>query len=296
MHSVAALYAAIVRLGNLRVNGSLRPVALQGDRVVELEAPSVEALLAGGAEALGRALDRPGASHPHDPARLGPALARPGKILCIGRNYVDHAAEMGTTAPGKPEVFLRTLSSLAGPYDPVRRPRVSQMLDYEVELAVVIGRPGRYIEAAAALDHVAGYCVFNDFSIRDFQHLGQQWTPGKNFDGTGPLGPFLVTADEVPDPQALELGCTVVGRDGTEETLQSSTTSLMVHQIPALIEFISLWTTLEAGDVIATGTPGGVGAGRDPKRWLVPGEMVVTTVAGLGALKNQVLEEGVPTP
>jgi acylpyruvate hydrolase len=278
------------------VNGSLRPVAVQGEQLVELRSPSVETLLAGGSEAVQRALDNPSASHDLDPTQLGPALCRPGKILCIGKNYADHADEMGGTAPSRPEVFMRALTSLAGPCDPVRRPRVSQMLDYEVELAVVIGRRGRYIEAGAALDHVAGYCVFNDFSVRDFQNFGQQWTPGKNFDGTGPLGPFLVTSDEVPDPQALELSCSVLGTDGVEETLQSSSTALMVHRVPDLIAFLSLWTTLEPGDVIATGTPGGVGAGRDPKRWLVPGETVMTRVEGLGALKNQVLEEPRLTP
>jgi 2-keto-4-pentenoate hydratase/2-oxohepta-3-ene-1,7-dioic acid hydratase in catechol pathway len=284
-----------VRLGNLRVDGSVRPVAVQAEQLVELSSPSLEALLAGGSDAVQRALESPLASHPLDPTRLGPAPARPGKVLCIGRNYVDHAEEVGATPPAKPEVFMRALTSLAGPCDAVFRPRVSQMLDYEVELAVVIGRRGRYIRAGDALDHVAGYCVFNDFSVRDFQSFGTQWTPGKNFDGTGPLGPFLVTADEVPDPQALELSCAVAGPSGVEETLQSSSTALMVHRIPDLIAFLSLWTTLEPGDVIATGTPGGVGAGRDPKRWLVPGETVITRVEGLGALKNQVLEEPAPT-
>jgi acylpyruvate hydrolase len=286
---------AWVRLGNLRVDGSLRPVAVQGESLVELRSPSLEALLADGGEAVKRALDDPGPSHPLDPTRLGPALARPGKVLCIGKNYADHADEMGGAPPTKPEVFMRALTSLAGPCDAVFRPRVSQMLDYEVELAVVIGRRGRYIKAGDALDHVAGYCVFNDFSVRDFQNFGQQWTPGKNFDGTGPLGPYLVTSDEVPDPHALELSCMVAGPRGVEETLQSSSTALMVHRVPDLIAFLSLWTTLEPGDVIATGTPGGVGAGRDPKRWLVPGETVTTLVEGLGALKNQVLEEPAPT-
>jgi acylpyruvate hydrolase len=285
-----------MRVGNLRLDGRARPVAVDGDELVELDAPSVEALLALGPVGLDAALATAGTRHPLHGADLAPALAQPGKILCIGKNYADHAEELGGPAPAKPEVFMRARTSLAGPRDPVRRPRVSVQMDYEVELAVVIGRPGRYIDASRALDHVAGYCVFNDFSIRDFQYMGQQWTPGKNFDRSGPLGPFLVTADEVADPQALDLTCTVVDAAGKRETLQSSNTSLMVHRIADLIAFLSLWTTLEPGDVIATGTPGGVGGARDPKRWLVPGETVETAVEGLGALKNQVLEEGGDTP
>lgn len=285
-----------MRVGNLRLDGRVQPVALAGDELVELDAPSVEALLARGHDGLSAALASAGTRHPLQGADLAPALALPGKILCIGKNYADHAEELGGPAPAKPEVFLRSRTSLAGPQDPVRRPRVSEQMDYEAELAVVIGRPGRYIDASRALDHVAGYCVFNDFSIRDFQYMGQQWTPGKNFDGSGPLGPFLVTADEVENPQDLDLSCTVVDVAGKREPLQSSNTSLMVHRIADVIAFLSLWTTLEPGDVIATGTPGGVGAARNPKRWLVPGETVETAVEGLGALKNQVLEEAGARP
>jgi 2-keto-4-pentenoate hydratase/2-oxohepta-3-ene-1,7-dioic acid hydratase in catechol pathway len=164
-------------------------------------------------------------------------------------------------------------------------------MDWEVELAVVIGRPGRYVPVEAAMDHVAGYCVFDDISLRDFQNGGRQWTPGKNFDGTGPLGPFVVTADEVPDPFHLELSTTIVDPDGTERVVQRSSTALMVHRIPDLVAFLSQFTTLEPGDVIATGTPGGVGAGRTPPVWLRPGQTVVCRVESLGDLKNQVVEE-----
>jgi 2-keto-4-pentenoate hydratase/2-oxohepta-3-ene-1,7-dioic acid hydratase in catechol pathway len=231
-----------------------------------------------------------------NPDLLGPALPNPGKVLCIGRNYADHAEELGNVTPKKPEVFMRARSSLTGPQTPVARPAVSEQMDYECELAVVIGTAGRHIPAEQALKHVAGYCVFNDISIRDFQFFGEQWTPGKNFDGTGALGPFLVTADEVPDPHALELGTRVVKADGSQEELQHSNTELMVHRIPDLISYISQFATLEPGDVIATGTPGGVGFGRKPFRWLVPGETVVCWVQGLGETRNPVVEEAGGNP
>ncbi len=263
-------------------------MAVREGELVELEGSVAELL--GDRDRRERALSEGGATHALEGADLAPALPSPGKVLCIGKNYADHAEELGGPPPEKPEVFIRTRTSLAGPFDAVRRPRVSQCLDWEVELAVVIGRRGRYVPADQAMDIVGGYCVFNDFSVRDFQRFGSQWGPGKNFDGTGPLGPFVVTADEVPDPFRLELTCTV-GGGGQEQVMQRSNTSLMVHRIPDLIAYITLWATLEPGDVIATGTPGGVGDGRNPKRFLEIGETVLTSVAGLGVLKNQVLEE-----
>ena len=280
-----------MRIGNLRTGDTYRPVALQGEELVELDAPSVKDLLAQGPSAYGRALENARGRRPYDPAQLGPAIHDPGKILCVGRNYADHAAETGHTVNATPEIFMRAVSSLTGPFDPVYRPKVSPNLDFEVELAVVIGRAGRYIDAADAMDHVAGFSVFNDFSVRDFQHHGSQWIPGKNFDGSGPLGPFVVTPDEIPDPFDLDLSCAIVKRDGSEEQMQHSNTSLMVHRIPDVIAFISQFATLEPGDVIATGTPGGVGFGRKPYRWLEPGETVVCRVEGVGELKNKVLEE-----
>jgi acylpyruvate hydrolase len=277
-----------MRIGTLRSDGGLRTVALRDEELVELEGSIID-LLADPARAR-RALDAGGATHPLSTADLAPAVPNPGKILCIGKNYADHAEELGGTPPEKPEVFLRTGTSLAGPHDALIRPHVSQRMDWEVELAVVIGRRARYVAPERAMEIVAGYCVFNDISFRDYQRNGSQWIPGKNFDGSGPLGPFVVTANEVSDPFDLELTC-IIERDGREEVMQRSNSSLMVHRIPDLIAYITQWATLEPGDVIATGTPGGVGDGRNPKRYLVPGETVVTRVAGLGALKNQVLEE-----
>ena len=283
-----------MRIGTLRLNGALRPVALEGEELVELDSASVKDLLAEGPAGYEKALRSARGRHPCRPEQLAPAIPDPGKILCIGRNYADHAAETGHTVNPVPDVFMRAATSLLGPFDPVRRPRVSDNLDFEVELAIVIGRGGRYLEEPAAMGHIAGYAVFNDYSIRDFQHAGTQWIPGKNFDGTGPLGPFLVTADEVPDPNNLAISLTIRKADGSEELMQNSNTSLLMHKLPRLVSYCSQFTTLEPGDVIATGTPSGVGTGRTPKRWLVPGETVISRVEGIGELKNQVLEEAGP--
>ncbi len=285
-----------MRLGTLWTDAGARTVVLRDGQLAGVPG-SLRELLAGGPDQLRRAVDSATSLDAYDPSRLGPAVPDPGKVLCIGRNYADHVEELGGgEPPARPEVFMRSRTSLAGPYQPVSRPRVSEKMDWEVELAVVIGKPGRYIPARSALDHVGGYCVFNDISFRDFQHFGSQWTPGKNFDRSGPLGPFLVTPDEVADPCSLDLTCVVRHPDGAEETVQSSNTSLMIHSIPDLIAFLSQFTTLEPGDVIATGTPGGVGDGRKPPVWLKPGQTVICRIEALGDLKNQVVEEPPPSP
>jgi acylpyruvate hydrolase len=285
-----------VRLGTLWTDAGSRTVVLRDGQLAGVPG-SLRELLGGGPEGLRRAVDSADPLEAYDPSRLGPAIADPGKVFCIGKNYADHVEELGGgTASAHPEVFLRSRTSLAGPYQPVPRPHVSERMDWEVELAVVIGKPGRYIPAGRAGEHIAGYCVFNDISFRDFQNFGSQWTPGKNFDRSGPLGPFVVTADEVADPFHLDLTCSLRHADGTEETVQSSNTSLMIHRIPDLIAFLSQFTTLEPGDVIATGTPGGVGFGRRPPVWLRPGQTVICRIEGLGDLKNQVVEEPPPSP
>ena len=284
-----------MRLGNLHTRAGIKPVGVRDGQLLELGA-SVRELLGRGPGAIKAAMAAAQRSHPLEESRLAPAVLRPGKVLCIGKNYADHAEELGGVAPGKPEVFMRAWTSLCGPYQPVARPHISQMMDYEVELAVVIGKPGRYVPAGRALDHVGGYCVFNDISIRDFQNFGQQWTPGKNFDGLGPLGPWVVTPEEVPDPHNLELTTRVITAEGKEEVLQQSSTGRMVHRIADLISYLSLFTTLEAGDVIATGTPSGVAMARQPQRWLTPGETVVCRVDGLGETRNLVVAEARPNP
>ena len=279
-----------MRIGTLRHEGRPIPVSLEGDRLVELDTPIRDLLAEPDLKAAVEAA-RTTTTHPHEPDRLGPAIHNPGKILCVGLNYRDHAAELGNEVGEHPEIFMRALTSLAAPFAAIHIPSSSQSLDFEVELALVIGRRAKYVSEASAMDHVAGYAVFNDCSVRDFQNFGSQWIPGKNFDGTGPLGPFIVTADELGDPTNLDVSLSIVNGDGQEETMQSSNTSLMLHPIDRVIAYCSLWTTLEPGDVIVTGTPSGVGMGRTPKRWLAAGETVISRVERVGELKNQVLAE-----
>jgi 2-keto-4-pentenoate hydratase/2-oxohepta-3-ene-1,7-dioic acid hydratase in catechol pathway len=217
---------------------------------------------------------------------LLPVIPDPSKILCVGRNYLEHVEELGNKVTKAPEIFLRVPTSLARPFGPVINPSVTERFDWEVELAIVIGRAGRHISESAAFDHIAGYTVFNDFTARDYQRATSQWTPGKNFDQTGPLGPYLLTPDEVGDPASLDISLTIDG-----EQMQQSNTKMLIHTIPAVINFLSTFATLMPGDVIATGTPGGVGDGRDPKVFLRNGQLVVSTIAGLGELRNVVQAE-----
>lgn len=222
-----------------------------------------------------------------DPAvRLRAPLLRPGKIICLGLNYADHARETNSPIPQYPELFNKFANALIGPGEPIVLPRVSQQVDYEAELAVVIGKVGRYIPEAQALEHVVGYTILNDVSMRDFQFRGRQWMQGKTFDRSTPLGPWVVTADEIPDPQGLEISCEVSG-----EVLQRSNTREMIFDVAHVVAYISQIMTLEPGDVIATGTPAGVGFVREPKRLLRPGDVVRVTVEGIGTLENPVVAE-----
>lgn len=222
---------------------------------------------------------------PVDPAAvtlLPPLL--PGKILCVGLNYADHAAESNMAVPEVPTLFSRFAASVVAPGAPIRLPRVSAALDYEGELAVIIGTAGRYIAKEDALDHVAGYAAFNDASIRDYQLRTPQWTIGKNFDGTGPFGPVMVTADALP-PGAS--GLTIETRlDG--EVMQRSSTDQLIFDVATLIATISEAMALEPGDVIITGTPAGVGAARKPQRFMRAGEVCEIEIEGIGILSNPV--------
>lgn len=215
--------------------------------------------------------------------RLAAPVPRPGKIICIGLNYRDHAAESGAEVPAYPTVFAKYASCIVGPGEPIVIPRVTGEVDYEAELAVVIGRRARDVAEADALGYVAGYAPFNDVSARDYQMRTSQWTIGKTFDTFGPLGPALVTADEVGDPHTLDIELSIGG-----EVLQRSNTRHLIFSIPQLIAYLSAVMTLEPGDLIATGTPAGVGAARTPKRWLQPGETVRVAIGRLGALENPV--------
>ena len=218
--------------------------------------------------------------------RLLPPVPVPPKILCVGLNYDDHLEESGLKKPAYPEIFARFATSLIAHQEPIRRPRESTALDYEAELAVVIGKPGRRIPQQQALDHVAGYSLFNDASVRDFQLRTPQWTMGKNFDGTGSFGPWLVTPDAVP-PGAS--GLRIQGRLNGR-VMQDARTDLLIFSVPALIEMISVAMSLERGDVIITGTPGGVGVARKPPVFMQPGDIFEVEIEGLGVLTNPVQE------
>jgi 2,4-diketo-3-deoxy-L-fuconate hydrolase len=218
--------------------------------------------------------------------RLGCPLAGIGKMLCIGLNYTDHAEEVGMALPKEPTVFIKAPSALCGPHDPTVRPRGGVKLDYEVELAAVIGRDGRNVEEGQALRHVAAYCIVDDVSERAFQmEHGGTTTKGKSADTFGPVGPWLVTADEVGDPQALELWTTVNG-----ERRQHGSTAKMIFTVAALVAHVSRFMSLRAGDLISTGTPAGVGHGFKPPRYLAPGDVVELGITGLGVQRHRVVE------
>jgi 2-keto-4-pentenoate hydratase/2-oxohepta-3-ene-1,7-dioic acid hydratase in catechol pathway len=218
-------------------------------------------------------------------ARLGPCVGGIGKVVCIGLNYSDHAEETGAEVPPEPIIFMKATSAVCGPNDATRMPRGSTKLDWEVELGVVIGSRARYVPEAAAMGHVAGYCVANDVSERAFQiERHGQWTKGKSCDTFGPLGPWLVTRDDVPDPQDLGMWLTVNG-----ESMQDGSTRTMVFGVAHLVSYLSRFMTLEPGDVISTGTPPGVGLGMIPQRFLAVGDVVELGIDGLGRQRQEIV-------
>jgi ureidoglycolate lyase/2,4-diketo-3-deoxy-L-fuconate hydrolase len=217
--------------------------------------------------------------------RIGSPVAHVGKIICVGLNYTDHAAESGLPAPAEPILFLKAGHVVQGPDDPVKLPRGSKKLDWEVELGVVIGRRAAYVSEAEALDHVAGYCVCNDLSEREFQlERGGQWDKGKNCETFGPLGPWLVTKESVADPQNLKLWLDVNGR-----RFQSGNTARMIFGVRFLVHYISQFMPLEPGDVISTGTPAGVGLGQRPPVYLREDDVVRLGIEGLGEQQQRVV-------
>jgi 2,4-didehydro-3-deoxy-L-rhamnonate hydrolase len=219
--------------------------------------------------------------------RLGPPVARPGKLICVGLNYRDHAAETGAKVPDSPVLFTKAVTSINGPNDDIVLPSNYATTDWEVELAFVIGARARRVSRARALEHVGGYLICHDVSERQAQiHEGGQWFRGKSFDTYGPLGPWVVTADEVGDPHVLDLSLDVNG-----ERMQTGNTKTLIFDIPYLVEFISRNVTLEPGDVISTGTPPGVGNARKPPRYLQPGDTVELKVTKLGAQRAKVVRE-----
>ncbi|MGH9107715.1 MAG: fumarylacetoacetate hydrolase family protein [Acidimicrobiales bacterium] len=218
---------------------------------------------------------------------LGPAVPRPPRILCLGVNYLEHALEGGRKAPSWPESFVRGADTVAAPYGPLVRPALSERFDYEGELGLVIGAGGRLIPAEKALEAIAGYVVLNDASAREWQRAASQWTPGKNFDATMPIGPWVVTTDEV-DVSDVQLTTTLNG-----QVMQSARTSQMIVGVPSIVEYLSSFTTLRPGDVIATGTPGGVGFARTPPVWMKAGDVVEVSIEGVGWIRNEVVDEAV---
>ena len=262
--------------------GAERPGLLDEDgRVRDLSGFGIDLGGAGvSLEALDRirAIDATALPVVADPGRVGACLSHVPNFYCVGLNYAKHAAETGATPPAEPILFSKATSSLSGPFDPVVIPRGSKKTDWEVELGVVIGREALYVSEADALSHVAGYCTLNDVSEREFQaERGGQWIKGKSAPTFGPAGPWLVTADEVPDPQALRLSLDLNG-----VTVQDSDTSDMIFTVAQIVSYMSQFMKLLPGDLIATGTPSGVGLGMKPQRFLQPGEVMEVEVHGLG--------------
>jgi acylpyruvate hydrolase len=272
-----------VKLGTLRTDGSLVAVRVDDDALVEIDAGDVGALLREG-DWRERAAQASGPRHPIEGADWAPLVPRPDKIICVGLNYRNHIAEMGHDAPEHPTLFAKYAGSLVGAHDDIVLPAVSDMVDWEAELAVVIGSPIRHGDHDAAVAAIAGYSVLNDVSARDWQRRTMQFLQGKTFESSTPFGPWLVTPDEpgaTPGPDQ-RITCRVDG-----EVMQDSNTGELLFDPPTLVAYLSTILTLLPGDVIATGTPGGVGAGRTPPRYLAGGQLVVTTITGVGELRNR---------
>jgi 2-keto-4-pentenoate hydratase/2-oxohepta-3-ene-1,7-dioic acid hydratase in catechol pathway len=252
-----------------------------------MEYASLRALIAAGA--LAEAAKLAATLTPDMPlegTRLLPPIPNPGKIICVGLNYLDHVAETGRKLTEKPALFNRFAESQIGHLEPMIKPTESEQLDYEGEVAIVIGKPGRRISEADALGYIAGYSCYNDGSVRDWQYHTTQFLPGKNFVGTGGFGPWLVTSDEIGDPSTLKLTTRLNG-----EVMQSATVDMMITSIPAQIAYISTFTPLEPGDVIVTGTPGGVGSKRKPPLYMKAGDVIEIEIDRIGILRNMVANE-----
>ncbi|SHH38660.1 fumarylacetoacetate hydrolase family protein [Streptomyces sp. 3214.6] len=277
-----------MKLSTVRVADDRTAAARQeGDELVLLPFSDVGALLAAGDDWPERAAAADGERLPLAEASLTPLIPHPNKIICLGLNYATHIKEMGRPTPAHPTLFAKYDGSLVGAHDDIHMPPVSDDLDWEAELAVVIGRSGRHVPRETALEHVAGYTVANDVTVRDWQHRTREFLSGKTFEATTPVGPALVTPDELPPGACgLTISCSVDGH-----TMQKSNTADLLFDVADTIAYISTIITLLPGDLILTGTPGGVGAGRDPKVFLRPGQELVTTVEGIGELRNTVVKD-----
>jgi acylpyruvate hydrolase len=270
-----------VRLATVRSDDGTGTWAasVEGDELVELAAPDVRAVLESGDPTARPSSPR---RRPVGEARLAPVVPEPRKVVCVGLNYRHHILEMGRELPSHPTLFAKYALALTGPRDPIPIPAESPQVDWEAELAIVIGRPARRVAVADALDHIAGYAVLNDVSMRDWQYRTLQWLQGKTWERSTPLGPWLVTPDEVDHAADLRVTCEVDG-----QLMQEARTSDLLFRPADVVAYISQFVTLETGDVIATGTPGGVGHARDPQIFLRPGNVVRTAIEGIGELVNE---------
>jgi len=280
-----------MKLATLRVNGSTRAVRLDGDRLTDLGAADVGELLArpDWAEAAAAVDADAAVTYPAEDADFAPVVPNPSKIVCVGLNYRNHIQEMGRDLPGYPTLFAKFADCLIGASDDIARPRETDEFDWEVELAVVIGKPVRRVTGAEAEAAIAGFTVLNDITCRDWQFRTGEWLQGKIWDSSTPVGPCLATPDELPGGvrPALDVRLTVDG-----EVMQRDNTGDLLFDPVTLIEYVSAIVRLNPGDVIATGTPGGVGHARDPQRFLTGGERVVAEIEGIGRLDNLVAKDG----
>jgi len=281
-----------MKFASLNINGVTSWGLIDGTEAVDVapllrtQSPDLKSAIAAGALAQAAAAAPKAARHPTTGIIWLPVIPNPDKILCIGLNYETHRKETGRTEVENPTVFGRFANSQTGHLANIIRPRVSKDLDFEGERAVIIGTPGRDIARAKAWDHIAGYACYNEGSVRDFQRHTHQFTPGKNFPGTGAFGPWMVTPDEAGDLAPLRLQTRLNG-----EVVQDATISQMIFDIPRQIEYCSSFTRLEPGDVIATGTPGGVGSRRTPPLWMKPGDIVEVEIDRIGLLRNGIADE-----
>lgn len=282
-----------MKLVSYTANGKQAYGIARDDGIVDLTSrigdsyPDIKSLIAGdGLEAAAAAADGESPDQSLDGITYRPVIENPDKIICVGLNYKAHREETGRAPTDNPALFIRFADTQAGHNQPMIKPRASDMFDYEGELAVIIGKGGRHVKAADYASVIAGYSIYNDGSVRDFQSHTIQWTAGKNFPKTGGFGPWMVTADELGDPAQLELTTRLNGK-----VLQNTTTDLMIFDIPTLIEYITSFTELGAGDVISTGTPGGVGNKRNPQIFMKGGDTVEVEISKIGTLVNPIVDE-----
>jgi 2-keto-4-pentenoate hydratase/2-oxohepta-3-ene-1,7-dioic acid hydratase in catechol pathway len=283
-----------MRFVTFEAAGRSRAGVVVGDEITDLSGcgfDSVLQVIEGGEEALHRATEfgfnaPDAAKHPRSNIRLRAPIPRPPKLICVGLNYLDHARETGAEIPKVPTIFNKFATSVVGPGDNIILPKVSKAPDYEAEFAFVIGRGGRHVKPENWKKHVFGYTIVNDVSARDYQRATTQWLMGKTFDTFAPMGPWIVTQDEIENPHELDVQLEIDG-----ETLQESNTRELIFKIPDLIAFLSSVFSLEPGDIVSTGTPAGVGFARKPPRYLHPGETVTVRVGQIGELTNPVVAE-----